>query len=134
MRRPFLGTFFSDDTTAGIERPRGALGVAGGGRLSHGQSEKVSRTISPPNLPPEPLPLHVFYTSLYLGYPKSLVVHSFGAVAPVFEQVSIRRCLHYLSLIFSFFSLSFFLIFTPLPNFLEVLARWEKRTKARIEE
>ena len=30
MRRPFLGTFFSGDTTAGIERPRGALGVAGG--------------------------------------------------------------------------------------------------------
>ena len=49
-RRPFLGTLTSGDTTAGIERPRGALGVAGGGRLSHGQSEKVSRTISPPNL------------------------------------------------------------------------------------
>ena len=30
MRRPFLGTLTSGDTTAGIERPRGALRVAGG--------------------------------------------------------------------------------------------------------
>ena len=33
MRRPFLGTLTSGDTTAGIERPRGALGVAGGGQV-----------------------------------------------------------------------------------------------------
>ena len=29
-QRPFLGTLTSGDTTAGIERPRGALRVAGG--------------------------------------------------------------------------------------------------------